>query len=675
MDYRFYPFSYLPPATLQVHSIVLYNFRGETRILPFKLGQVNIITGESETGKSSIINILDYCMGRSKFTMFEAEGVNMGVVAWYAVVLQIGWMQVFIAKPPPKGQGDSQSRAHFQKGTFTTLPTLEELKAVTSDEGIDAELSNLLGIAPNKALSPTGPGKDPAQATIQHTKYFLFQHQNLVSNPKHLFWRQDDPSIVRHLKDSLFYFLGADQDDRWEKEKTIERYKKELQKLENRHRVIELRQGEQNQGLRTLLLQAQQAGLVAGDVSDEQLLATLRGLMAWQPAGNSNLALNDSPLEQERLRAQELGRDFRDKLAEIEEAQEYQRQADGFTSAVNEHANRLRAVHVFGQDEAAHAAHCPLCAQIMATPPPSVAALTTSLARMEANLGGVQRERPQLEQYMTQLRNQLEDIRTARRTAEARVVSLRSEQAGAQRLHDLDLRAARVVGGIENYLNSLELVDDGAALKQRIEKGRKVIADLEEDLSDTDVTNVVESNLSIVSGYMTPWAKELQMLYAGFPHRLDYRRLTVVADQGRGIVMEKMGGGSNALGCHLICLVALHRFFIKYKRPVPGVLVFDQPSQIYFPSEESYRVGLDGTIRDMRTAGGDEAAVQRLFEYLFKRVKELTPDLQIIVTEHANLDTPDYQRALVEKPWVGERGLIPADWLNIERQGATESME
>jgi hypothetical protein len=39
--------------------------------------------------------------------------------------------------------------------------------------------------------------------------------------------------------------------------------------------------------------------------------------------------------------------------------------------------------------------------------------------------------------------------------------------------------------------------------------------------------------------------------------------------------MEKMGGGSNALGCHLICLVALHRFFIKYKRPVPGFLVLD----------------------------------------------------------------------------------------------------
>ncbi len=123
---------------------------------------------------------------------------------------------------------------------------------------------------------------------------------------------------------------------------------------------------------------------------------------------------------------------------------------------------------------------------------------------MEANLGGVKRERPQLEQYLAQLRNQLEEIRTARNTVQARVNALRNEQEGAVRLHDLDVRAARVVGGIENYLHNLELVDDGSALKLRIEKGCKVVADLEEDLTETDVTNIVESNLSIVSGYMTP---------------------------------------------------------------------------------------------------------------------------------------------------------------------------
>jgi hypothetical protein len=77
----------------------------------------------------------------------------------------------------------------------------------------------------------------------------------------------------------------------------------------------------------------------------------------------------------------------------------------------------------------------------------------------------------------------------------------------------------------------------------------------------------------------------------------------------------------------------------------------------------------------VRTAGGDEAAVQRLFDYLLKRVKALTPNLQIIVTEHANLDTPEYQRALVEELWVGGRALTPAEWLSAWRRVTDEETQ
>lgn len=663
MDYQFYPFYYFPTTTMQVRAIVLYNYQGEKRILPFKLGQVNIITGESETGKSSIINILDYCTGRSTFKMFKAEGVNIGVVAWYAVLLQIGWMQVFVAKPAPKGQNRSQKEGYIDKGQFFQLPELADLHINTNDDGIDADLSNILGIAPNKALSPTKAGQDPAQASLQHTKYFLFQNQNLVSSPEHLFWRQSDSRVGKHLRDSLHYFLGADQDERWEKEKLLDHYKKGLQKLESRNRFIESQRATQNQSMRTYLLQAHQVGLVANLVPNAELLAVLRGLLTWEATSTTtSVAITNSPLEQERQRARELNRDFRDKLREIEEAEEYRRQADGFEASVHQHTDRLRAVHVFGK-EASHAEQCPLCAQTMDEPPPSVVALTKSLARMQANLGGVRRERPQLEQYITQLNNQLEDLREARRLAEDRVKALQREQDAGGQLRDLEMRASRVVGRIENYLEQLELVDDNSELKQRIEKGQKVIKNLEAEIGSEDVRKIIDSSLALVAAYMTPWAKVLNMRYAGLPHRLDPYNLTVVAAQGRGITMEDMGGGSNVLGCHLIALVALHRFFIKNKKPVPGFLVLDQPSQVYFPSLEAYKTMLDGTVQDMSVAGGDVAAVERMFAYLFKRVRELTPNFQLIITEHANLDTPEYRQALVEEPWVGGKGLIPQEWI------------
>ena len=66
-------------VTMQVRSIILYNAAGETREVRFKRGAVNIITGRSLTGKSAIIDIIDYCLGRSAFTV--PEGVIKDAVA------------------------------------------------------------------------------------------------------------------------------------------------------------------------------------------------------------------------------------------------------------------------------------------------------------------------------------------------------------------------------------------------------------------------------------------------------------------------------------------------------------------------------------------------------------------------------------------------------------------
>lgn len=82
---------------MQIKSIILYNSAGDKRIINFQLGQVNIITGKSSRGKSALLEIVDYCLGRTDFRI--PDGVIQDKVAWYAVIFQIKELQVFIAKP------------------------------------------------------------------------------------------------------------------------------------------------------------------------------------------------------------------------------------------------------------------------------------------------------------------------------------------------------------------------------------------------------------------------------------------------------------------------------------------------------------------------------------------------------------------------------------------------
>ena len=47
--------------TLQIRSISIYSRGGERRDVKFRLGALNIVTGASKTGKSALLDIVDYC--------------------------------------------------------------------------------------------------------------------------------------------------------------------------------------------------------------------------------------------------------------------------------------------------------------------------------------------------------------------------------------------------------------------------------------------------------------------------------------------------------------------------------------------------------------------------------------------------------------------------------------
>src|SRR5258706_4809444 len=127
--------------------------------------------------------------------------------------------------------------------------------------------------------------------------------------------------------------------------------------------------------------------------------------------------------------------------------------------------------------------------------------------------------------------------------------------------------------------------------------------------------------------------------------------------------MQRIGGGKNWLGCHLLALLALHKHFAQTKSSVPSFLVLDQPTQVYFPSLQQYK-SLAGTIGETIESDADLDAVRRMFDLLFTACSDVASDLQLIVLEHANLPDDRYQKAMVEEPWSGKgiHALIPQDW-------------
>lgn len=56
-----------------IKAIIIFNKNGEKRVVPLEQG-VNIITGESKTGKSALVEIIDYCL--MQYSLYNTKRQN-----------------------------------------------------------------------------------------------------------------------------------------------------------------------------------------------------------------------------------------------------------------------------------------------------------------------------------------------------------------------------------------------------------------------------------------------------------------------------------------------------------------------------------------------------------------------------------------------------------------------
>ena len=91
-----------------IKSIIIFGKNGEKRIVPLEQG-VNIITGESKTGKSALVEIIDYCLCSTRCTVPKGKITEFSYL--YTLVMLIGDSTYIIARY----NWDNGGKMHFSK--------------------------------------------------------------------------------------------------------------------------------------------------------------------------------------------------------------------------------------------------------------------------------------------------------------------------------------------------------------------------------------------------------------------------------------------------------------------------------------------------------------------------------------------------------------------------------
>lgn len=266
-----------------------------------------------------------------------------------------------------------------------------------------------------------------------------------------------------------------------------------------------------------------------------------------------------------------------------------------------------------------------------------------------------------MDSYLSDLDRQIREASDEIRSTEEQLAAAIATNELVKAMGNRNNAAARVVGRISLFLENLVPNSELVTLEAKHERLKLRVAELERRVGDDTSRDRLASILNNIASYISQFTKDLKAEFSSFPVRIDLANLTIVFDRPeRSVPMSRTGGGENHLAYHLSTLLALHLFAVKSERPIPRFLMIDQPTQVYFPSEQVYKQA-DGSIQRTEE-DADLEAVRRLFAWLRKFTDELAPGFQIIVTEHANLRDGWFQAALVEEPWAKPPALVPVNW-------------
>jgi phage shock protein A len=649
----------------QLRKLILWpRHDTEPRVVEFHPGVVNVISGASKTGKSAVIPIIDYCLASDKCAI--PVGVIRENCSWFGVLIDTVEGQKLLARREP-GEQQSTSDMVMIEADEVDVPRRIEGKGA-SVPVVKAMLNRLAGLT-NLDFEPEAESSFKSRPSFRDLMAFTFQPQNIVANPDVMFFKADTTEHREKLKTIFPYILQAVTADVLQARYELDRFSRILRRRETDLRALVAVGNTWRLEAQSWLRQAIEFGLLPPDetIPTEwpDILDLLRRVVeANGDAAHPTLAGVDTALDRlQELRAQEteVATELTQRRQRLSELRRLLESSDAYGSSLRMQRDRL-ALSDWLQGLTPKEGSSEAVALVSGGGKEKLDQLTDALASIEVRLRTHPSVSDTLDREVLRLRAAAEMLLVRLNEIRREIGVLERNSQQAKRAIDRFDRMERFLGRLEQALELYDRTDQSAGLRQEIEALKAQIAELQRKVSETEIArklrNAVDS-IETTTGRLIP---RLDAEWPDAPVRLMIPDLTVKVIRGtRDDYLWEIGSGANWLAYHVALTLALQIFFLGLPHhPVPGLLIYDQPSQVYFPR----RAAGDGGSDSVTWRDEDVVAVRKVFELLGEQVAAAGERLQVIVLDHADHDVwGDLANVVLAEEWR-ERALVPLNWLD-----------
>ncbi|WP_417873943.1 DUF3732 domain-containing protein [Xanthomarina gelatinilytica] len=637
----------------------------QIREIEFKTDKINVITGDSERGKSALITIVDYCLASSKCQI--PTGIIRNKTSWFGILISLGNSELLLARKEPGEIHTSGDMFMLERQNIVKIPTRINSKTHSYNQ-VKYRLDELAQLS-DLGFEPDSESGFKSRPGFRDMISFVFQPQYIIANPRTLFYRSDTYEHREKLKTIFPYVLGAIDNKILRAQEEIKEFIKDSAILEKEIQNNEKLSAKWDSQIKTYYLRSKEFGLLnqspypSDDWSADNYIRHLRGIS--QRIANNGLpqievgTTNDITTKINQLKNNEI---------EISQEIEYLRTRQiliknvyssnvEYSQAILDQFGRTVSVDWFSKKLTNDV--CPFCKSTSNDTSEYVRKLSSVSESIKEKASSSNEIRKVLDKEILNLNKSL-------KTKEDHLNKVRSELNGLQRIdakyksqNQTSSSILRFVGELESKLSDYDTLfkDKGLMSELMILKGK--ISDLRKIIDRDKIRQKQKNAINRIQSSIEHYSKIFKAERSDDPAELDIINLTLkFSGNKREDFLWEIGSGSNYMAYHISTALALQELFLRNdSHPVPNFLFFDQPSQVYFPE-----LNAEEAIK-----GDDIERVKRIFKALNDAIIRTKGNLQIIVLEHAGANVwSEFDTVHKVFRWRDDeedKALIPNEWL------------
>lgn len=639
-----------------IKNILLFGENNERREVPLKRG-LNIITGASQTGKSALIEIVDYCFC-SKFSSIP-RGKIYDWTNLYSVIFEKDGEYLIIGRRSFENGGDTNMycsiESDYEKLENITIAYFnnQSHQKLTS---VKKQLSQFFGLNVKNTNETLHSRYEGHTASIRNLTSFMFQYQNLIASKHALFSRFDDPIRKKDTINQLPVFLGWVGDKYYsfvrEMERMTERKDRLSKLIEKEKRLIEKQSKDLNAQFKNYY------SIIGKRFRESESVEELLLLRNQLPDYNEKTFVNGT-LSSRYIELKEFRDNLKAKRDTIQKRITNLEIYDGYTTKYQvtllELDDKSRKGLRFKKNDEKN---CPICGQ------DSSEVIIDELKKIEQSKEDLRNELARTKDFKEDYSSELQKLRIEKerfdnelRKVNSQIKSLERQFKAIEGFKSTSERAIYAKAKLDLIIENISQGSLLGGYKKELRSIQEEIKELYLKLGVYDIESKLDNAEKLLNESIDAICSSLDFeerfrpVSAHFNIR-DFTFSIFDKKNKRKIRLSELGSGSNWLAVHLgVFLSLLDVFTVEKESKMPSILFLDQPSQIYFPNEPN--------DNEMDERNKEFQKVDNIYNVILDKVNSIKRNAgyepQIIVTDHADYlqlkEGYDYESYVVKRWW------------------------